>query len=146
MKLVVPAITFFIAVAMAATAGLQMARPIATSPWLMPLIVTIAMAIVSAAIFAAEYQQRASQPSTSDSAPDAAGRASPLRVASWLALSAGYAVATPIVGFEWATGVFLVFALKAFGGASWRTALPIALAMALLLPMVFRRVFFTLVP
>ena len=148
MTLLVPAFVFVIAIAMAATAVVQVAPPLVTSAWLFPLFVSAAMAILSGVLLVGEVAQRrrtvaaASVPAASTDIV----RATPARVAGWLALSAGYAIATPQVGFEWATSVFLIFALKVFGGASWRVTLPIAAAMALLLPVIFRRVFFTLVP
>lgn len=147
MALITPAFVFVIAIAMAVTAAVQVAPPLTTSAWLFPLFVSAAMAIVSAVLFVGEVAQRrrtiaaASVPAASTDV-----RATPARVAGWLALSAGYAIATPQVGFEWATGVFLIFALKVFGGASWRVTLPVAATIALLLPVIFRRVFFTLVP
>jgi hypothetical protein len=148
MALITPALVFVIAIAMAVTAAVQVAPPLTTSAWLFPLFVSAAMAIVSAVLFVGEVAQRrrtvaaASVPAASTDIV----RATPARVAGWLALSAGYAIATPQVGFEWATGVFLIFALKVFGGASWRVTLPVAATIALLLPVIFRRVFFTLVP
>jgi hypothetical protein len=146
MSLIVPLLIFVIAVALALMAGARISAPLATSAWLMPLVVTSAMALVSAAIVIREILERraavASAAGTTADAPYTTGA----WVAGWIALSAGYATVTPLVGFEWSTVVFLVVALKVFGGASWRLTLAVAVAMALVVPLVFRRLFFTLVP
>jgi hypothetical protein len=148
MSLIAPSAVFLVAVAMAAVAGARMTAPISTSAWLMPLIVTIAMAIVSAVIVIGEVMHRTAAAWTTEGpqADASLATSTPLRIAGWLALSGGYAVVTPMVGFEWATGIFLVLALKVFGGASWRITVPVAVGMALLVPLIFRRVFYTLVP
>jgi hypothetical protein len=145
-SLIVPALVFVIAVAMGATAGARIVPPFATSAWLMPLFVSVAMALVSAALVIGEIvSRRAVSAGRAPTAAEAA-RSTPGRVASWIALSAGYAIVTPQIGFEWATVVFLILALKVFSGASWRLTLPVAAVMALLVPLIFRHVFSALVP
>jgi hypothetical protein len=145
-SLIVPALVFVIAVAMGATAGARIVPPFATSAWLMPLFVSVAMALVSAALVIGEIvSRRAVSAGRAPTAAEAA-RSTPARVASWIALSAGYAIVTPQIGFEWATVVFLILALKVFSGASWRLTLPVAAVMALLVPLIFRHVFSALVP
>jgi hypothetical protein len=148
MALITPAFVFVIAIAMCATAAVQLTPPLVTSAWLFPLFISAAMAIVSAVLLVGEVAQRRAIAAESGppGAPTDTGRATPARVTGWLALSAGYAIVTPQVGFEWATAVFLVFALKVFGGASWRLTLPVALGMAMVVPLIFRHVFSALVP
>ena len=146
MPLIVPALVFVIAVAMGATAAARIVPPYATSGWLMPLFVSAAMALVSAALVVREIVSRkAVLAGLAPTATDAT-KSTPGRVAGWIALSAGYAIVTPQVGFEWATVVFLILALKLFGGASWRLTLVVAVAMAFLVPLIFRHVFSALVP
>ena len=146
MSLIVPIVVFAIAVAMGATAGARIAPPYATSAWLLPLFVSIAMALVAAVLVIGEIVQKAATAWASPDAPAETARSTPARIVGWLALSAGYALVTPKVGFEWATVAFLILALKAFGGASWRLTLAIAVTMALMVPLVFRHVFSALVP
>jgi hypothetical protein len=146
-SLIVPALIFVIAVAMGTAAGTRIAPPFGTSAWLMPVVVSVAMALVSAALVIGEIVLRNASPvGNVPSVAEAATKSTPARVAGWVALSAGYAIVTPQVGFEWATLIFLILALKVFGGAPWRLTLPVAVAMALLVPLVFRRVFSALVP
>jgi hypothetical protein len=145
-SLIVPALVFVIAVAMSAIAAARIAAPFATSAWLMPLVVSMAMAIVSAVLVIGDIVSRRALAAGHASSAVEAARSTPARVAGWIALSAGYAIVTPQVGFEAATVVFLVLALKVFGGASWRLTLPVAVAMAFVVPFVFRQVFSALVP
>jgi hypothetical protein len=146
MPLIVPALVFVVAVAMGTTATGRIMPPYATSGWLMPLLVSVAMALVAAALVIREIVSRRAVPAGSAPAAIDPAKSTPWRVAGWIALSAGYAIATPQVGFGWATVVFLILALRVFGGASWRLALPVAAAMAILVPLIFRHVFSALVP
>lgn len=140
----VPAAICLVAAALAGMAAWQLRPPVATSAWLMPLIVMTAMTAVSAWIAVAELVKRSfSADRDSHGFP---ASTTPLRVAGWLGLSFGYAALTPFVGFEWATGVFLLVALIIFGKADWRLAALVAISMAFLIPLIFRNVFFTLVP
>jgi hypothetical protein len=144
--LIVPALVFVIAVAMGATAAARIAPPFATSAWLMPLFVSMTMALVSVALVVGEIVSRRAVAVGRAPPTVEAAKSTPARVAGWIALSAGYAVVTPQVGFEAATVVFLILALKVFGGASWRQTLLVAVAMAFLVPLIFRHVFSALVP
>lgn len=147
MALIVEALAFVVAVAIAVTAVVQMSGPISTSPWLMPLLVGVAMAVVSGALAVPEIRaRRLAVPAPPPGADEEQVHPGVPRVAGWLALSAGYAIAVPLTGFEWATIVFLVIALRLFGAAGWKTVVAVSLAVALLIPLVFRHVFFTLVP
>jgi len=145
-SLIVPALVLVIAVAMGAIASARIVPPFATSAWLMPLFVSVAMVLVSAALVIGEIVSRRAVLAGRASIAAEAAKSTPVRVAGWIALSAGYAIVTPHIGFEWATVVFLMLALKMFGGTSWRLALLVAVAMALLMPLIFRHVFSALVP
>jgi hypothetical protein len=145
-SLIVSTLVLVIAVAMGATAGARIVPPFATSAWLMPLFVSVAMALVSAVLVIGEIVSRRAAPAGRTPTAAAAAKSTPARVAGWIALSAGYAFVTPHIGFEWATVVFLIIALKVFGGTSWRLTLLVAVAMALLTPLIFRHVFSALVP
>jgi hypothetical protein len=145
-SLIVPALVLVIAVAMGATAGARIVPPFATSAWLMPLFVSAVMALVSAALVISEIVLRRTVPAGRAPTAVEAAKSTPARVAGWIVLSAGYAIVTPQIGFEWATVVFLILALKVFSGASWRLTLPVAAVMALLVPLIFRHVFSALVP
>lgn len=145
MAFLVEAVVLLIAVGMTVSAALQIAPPYLTSAWLLPLIVGSVMCVLSATLVAAEAKRFAA------AAPRASARRlvmSPLgaRMAGWLALSVGYGIATPIVGYEWATLAFLACALSIFARLEWWLTAIIAAGFALVVPFVFRNLFFTLVP
>jgi hypothetical protein len=121
--------------------------PIVTSPGILPLIVSVAMAAIAGALLVAELIRgdvSVSRFTAVMRSPEFRQRAS--RAVGWLSLATLYAVATPVFGFTWATLVFLAIALTAFARlAWWRTAI-IAVAMATLIPIAFRYLFFTVVP
>jgi hypothetical protein len=144
MALFVEAVVLLLATAMAFTAGTRIAQPIGLSPWLMPLVVGSITAIVTAIVLVSEIRQRirdkTSPQQTTSESPTV------VRVAGWLLLTTVYAVATPIFGFEWSTVVFLLIALQIFGNANLWTTVGTAIAVAGVLPLVFRHVFHAIVP
>ncbi len=128
--------------------AIRLGHPVAVSPWLFPLIVSSAIAMVSIALLVGEVRGRLrarAQPSETDTFP-LLPRSTPARVVGWLALSGGYGIATPLIGFEWATTIFLPVALRTFSGASWVWTISLTAGMALVLPLVFRYWFQSLVP
>jgi hypothetical protein len=138
----------FSALGMGAMAATRLAAPVATSPWIVPLILSSAIALVSLALLIGEvrdrHRRRAKRTET-DVVPQLP-RSTRTRVVGWLALSGGYGVVAPLIGFEWATAIFLPLALRTFSRASWAWTIGLTAGMALLLPLVFRYVFQSLVP
>ncbi|MGH8612360.1 MAG: tripartite tricarboxylate transporter TctB family protein [Gammaproteobacteria bacterium] len=148
MASIIEIVALFVALGMGAMAATRLADPVATSPWIVPLIVSSAIALVSIALLIGEVRDRLKRRAKRLGA-DAVlllPRSTPMRVAGWLALSSGYGVATPLIGFEWATAIFLPVALRTFGRPSWAWTIGLTAGMALLLPLVFRYVFQSLVP
>jgi hypothetical protein len=143
---------FVAAVAMMAASFRLLDGKLATSAGLFPLIVSAAMIVVSALILIGDVRRlRHSEVSGSvheAPAPETltGERAQFKLLAGWIALASAYAIATPLVGFEVATFVMLTAALKVFGKASWPIVLTVPIAVALILPFVFRYVFHTLIP
>ena len=149
MAIAVEAVFLLIGAAMVLSSLTNMVAPASTSPWLMPLLIGAGIVVVSLALLASEFVGRRTVAVASDDIP-ADGtdfrQSSALTVVTWLALSAGYAVITPQIGFEITTFVFLVIALKLFGKTSWRVILLSAAGISIVLPQVFRHLFYTLVP
>lgn len=148
MAFVIEIVALVVALAMGAMAAIRLAAPVATSPWIVPLILSTAIALVSIALLVAEVRdwlkRRAERPRAD--AVLVLGKSTPARVAGWLALSGGYGVATPLIGFEWATAIFLPVALRTFSSASWPLTIGLTAGMGILLPLTFRYVFQSLVP
>lgn len=145
-----PTVAFVIllgALAMAFQSVGYLTTPVATSPGILPLIVSIAAAAIAALLLVLEFIRGDISLARFQSAwGSAAFRQQAARAAGWLSLAAIYAIATPAVGFTWATVAFLGIALTVFARlAWWRTAI-IAVAMATLIPIAFRYLFFTIVP
>lgn len=133
---------------MGAMAATRLADPVATSPWIVPLILSAAIALVSIVLLIGEvreWRQRRTKRHGADVVQKLPG-STRTRVVGWLALSGGYGVVTPLIGFEWATAVFLPLALRTFSRASWAWTIGLTAGMALLLPLIFRYVFQSLVP
>lgn len=145
---IIEIVALFVALGMGAMAATRLANPVATSPWLVPLIVSSAIVLVSIALLIGEVRdwlkRRAERPGAE--AVLQPPRSTPARVAGWLALSSGYGVATPLIGFEWATAIFLPVALRTFSHASWPLTIGLTAGMGILLPLVFRHVFQSLIP
>lgn len=129
-------------------AATRLAAPVATSPWIVPLIVCSAIVLVSIALLAEEVRDWLKKHAARHAADSVLPppRSTPARVAGWLALSGGYGVATPSIGFEWATAIFLPVALRTFSRASWPLTIGLTACMGILLPLVFRYVFHSLIP
>ena len=148
MAFIIEVVALFGALGMGAMAATRLADPVATSPWIVPLIVSSAIVLVSVALLIGEVRERLKRRAERPAA-DAVlllPRSTPARVAGWLALSGGYGVATPLIGFEWATAIFLPLALRTFGRASWPLTIGLTAGMAILLPLAFRYVFQSLIP
>jgi hypothetical protein len=145
---IIEIVALLAALGVGAIAATRLAAPVATSPWIVPLIVCSGIVLVSIALLVAEVRhwpkKRAARPAA-DAVPPPP-RSTPARVAGWLALSGGYGVATPLIGFEWATAIFLPVALRTFSRASWPLTIGLTAGMGILLPLVFRYVFQSLVP
>jgi hypothetical protein len=145
---IIEIVALLAALGVGAIAVTRLVHPVATSPWIVPLIVCSAIVLVSIALLVAEVRDWLKKPATrptADSVPPPP-RSTPARVASWLALSGGYGVATPLIGFEWATAIFLPVALRSFSRASWPLTIGLTAGMGILLPLFFRYVFHSLVP
>ena len=147
MAAIVELVILVVAVAMAIQSIGYLTTPIVTSPGILPLIVSAAMATIAGALLAAEFARgdaSVSRLSGCMRSPEFRQRAT--RATGWLMLATLYSVATPIVGFTWSTIVFLAIALTIFGRLVWwRTAIS-AIAMATLIPIAFRTLFHTIVP
>ena len=148
MAFVVEIVALVVALGMGAMAATRLAAPVATSPWIVPLILSTAIVLVSIALLVAEardwLKKHAERPGAD--AVLQLPRSTPARVAGWLALSSGYGVTTPLIGFEWATAIFLPVALRTFSSASWPLTIGLTAGMGILLPLTFRYVFQSLVP
>jgi hypothetical protein len=145
---IIEIVALFVALGMGAMAATRLADPVATSPWIVPLIVSSAIVLVSIALLIGEVRDRLKRRAERPGA-DAVlllPRSTPARVAGWLALSSGYGVATPLIGFEWATAIFLPVALRTFSRASWPLTIGLTAGMGILLPLAFRYVFQSLIP
>jgi hypothetical protein len=149
MALAVELVSLLLGAAMVASSLVYMAAPASTSPWLMPLLVGGGIVVVSAVLLASDLFGR-SRAVAADAEIPADGtdfsQSTILTVLIWLALSTGYALVTPLAGFELTTFVFLIIALKIFGRTSWPVILLSAAGVAIVLPLVFRHLFYTLVP
>jgi len=145
---VIEIVALVVALGMGAMAATRLAAPVATSPWIVPLILSTAIVLVSIALLVAEardwLKKHAEHPGAD--AVLQLPRSTPARVAGWLALSSGYGVTTPLIGFEWATAIFLPVALRTFSSASWPLTIGLTAGMGILLPLTFRYVFQSLVP
>jgi hypothetical protein len=149
MALAVEVISLLLGAAMVASSLAYMTAPASTSPWLMPLLVGSGIVVVSLALLASEFVGRRAGMAALNAIPADGtdfSQSTPLIVITWLVLSTGYALIVPLIGFELTTFVFLVIALKLFGRTSWRVILLSAAAVSLVLPLVFRHLFYTLVP
>lgn len=122
--------------------------PLSTSAGLFPLIVAIAILVVAGLVIMGDVRRlrSATGPDGPASETLTGDRRDFKRLAAWTTLSILYAVATPMVGFEIATFVMLTVALKFFGKASWPVVATVPIAVALILPFVFRHLFHTLIP
>jgi len=121
--------------------------PIVTSPGILPLIVSVAMAAIAGVLLIAELVRgEASLPRFKACLTSSDFRMRAATAAGWLSLAASYAVATPVVGFMWATLAFLAIALTAFARLAWWKTAIIAVAIATLIPIAFRSLFHTIVP
>ena len=148
MAFVIEIVALVVALGMGAMAATRLAAPVATSPWIVPLILSTAIVLVSIALLVVEARDWLKKHAEHPGA-DAAlqlPRSTPARVAGWLALSSGYGVTTPLIGFEWATAIFLPVALRTFSSASWPLTIGLTAGMGILLPLTFRYVFQSLVP
>lgn len=145
MALLVEAVILLIAIGMTASAALQIVPPYLTSAWLLPLVIGSFMCLLSGLLVAAEAK-RFLPAVRSHSARRVVFSRLGAKITGWLALSVGYGVATPVVGFEWATMAFLGCALSVFSRLRWWLIAIIAVGFAIVVPMIFRNVFFTLVP
>lgn len=133
--------------AMGANASSKLAPPMLASPWLLPLIVSVIMSLIAVALIIGEFAER--RRAAASPARQLAQDAEPSPgycMVGWLGLCATYSIATPWIGFEWATLAFMPLALCLFGRASWPVIAALTLAISLLLPLVFRHVFQSLVP
>lgn len=147
MSVFVQAIIFVVASLMAIQSVLYLREPIITSPGILPLVVSVAAALLAGALLVGDFLSGAVSlrrirrmfvgPSIRDRA---------MRTTGWLVLASGYAVATPVVGFMLATLVFLLIALVVFARLVWWQAAIAAIAIATIVPLVFRYVFFAIVP
>lgn len=148
MAFIIEIVALFAALGMGAMAATRLAAPVATSPWIVPLILSTAILLVSIALLVVEardwLEKHAERPGAV--AVLQLPRSTPARVAGWLALSSGYGVTTPLIGFEWATAIFLPVALRTFSSASWPLTIGLTAGMGILLPLAFRYVFQSLVP
>ena len=148
MAFVIEIVALLAALGMGAMAATRLAAPVATSPWIVPLILSTAIVLVSIALLVVEardwLKKHAERPGAD--AVLQLPRSTPARVAGWLALSSGYGVTTPLIGFEWATAIFLPVALRTFSSASWPLTIGLTAGMGILLPLTFRYVFQSLVP
>ena len=145
---IIEIVALFAALGVGTMAATRLAHPVATSPWIVPLILSSAIVLVSIALLVVEVRdwlkRRAARPAAD--AVRSLPKSTPARVAGWLALSGGYGVATPVIGFEWATAIFLPVALRTFSRASWPLTIGLTAGMGILLPLVFRHVFQSLIP
>lgn len=147
MTILVLLVIFFGALFMATETIGYLTQPIVTSPGILPLLVFGAAAAISGVMLILEFMRGNASTSRGLEALKSPGfRRHAAKSIGWLGLASGYAVATPVVGFTWATIVFLGIALPLFGRLVWwRTAI-VAMAMAVLAPIAFRQLFFTIVP
>jgi hypothetical protein len=147
-SLVVVSGIFVAALAMLIASLRLFGGPLSTSAGLFPLIVAVATLLVAGLVIIGDVHRlrNASGPGTPAPETLSGDRRDFKLLAAWVALAALYAIATPIVGFEIATFVMLAVALKVFGKASWLVIATVPLAIALILPFVFRHVFHTLIP
>lgn len=137
------------------SAGLTMASAeIMTSSGLLPLLITAVISTLCIVILLQDLTARrrisraSGEPPVAGPPPETliGGPAEFRRLGLWLLLSSGYALLTPVLGYETATAIALAIALFTFGKASWPVVLAVTAGVTLLLPMIFRHVFFTLVP
>jgi hypothetical protein len=147
-SLIVVSIIFIGALAMTIESVRLLQGPLSTSAGLFPLIVSVAMLLVAGLVIIGDVRRLRSATGSDGSAPETltGNRREFKLLAAWVALGTFYALATPAVGFEIATFVMLAVALKFFGKASWPVIATVPIAVALILPFVFRHVFHTLIP
>jgi hypothetical protein len=147
MAALVEFVILVLAVAMAIQSTGYLATPIITSPGILPLIVSVAMAFIAGTLLITELVHgNASFSRLKSCLGSPVFRESAARAAGWLTLATLYAVATPVIGFVWATLAFLAIALTAFARLIWWKTAIIAVAMATLIPLAFRSLFHTIVP
>jgi len=134
-------------IAMAIQSVGYLTTPVITSPGILPLIVSVAMAAIAGVLLIVELiRGGASVPRLKACLISADFRLHAVKAAGWLSLATGYAMATPVVGFMWATLAFLAIALIAFARLAWWKTAIIAVAIATLIPFAFRSLFHTIVP
>lgn len=147
MAAIVELVILVVSIAMAIQSIGYLTTPVVTSPGILPLIVSTAMALIAGSLLLGEFMRGDASVTRLSSclrSPDFRRRA--MRAMGWLGLATLYALATPVVGFAWSTFAFLIIALTAFAKlAWWRTAI-VAVVMATLIPIAFRYLFFTIVP
>lgn len=134
-------------IAMAIQSVGYLAPPIVTSPGILPLIVSVVMASIAGALLVTEIIRGDASLSRLNGclrSQDLRKRAA--KAAGWLTLATLYALATPMIGFMWATLTFLAIALTVFARLAWWKTTIIAVAMATLIPIAFRLLFHTIVP
>jgi hypothetical protein len=135
------------AIVMAIQSVGYLTTPVATSPGILPLIVSVASAAIAAMLLAQEVARGSIAVSRIRSIwRSAVFRQRAASAVGWLTLATVYAIATPVIGFAWATLVFLGIALTVFARVAWWRAAIVAVAMATLIPIAFRYLFFTIVP
>lgn len=147
MTVVVHLVIFLGAIAMAVQSLGYLTAPIVTSPGILPLLVSVAATLIAGMLVVLDVVRgNISIARIKMSLRSPAFRDRAVRAAGWLSLATAYAIATPFIGFTWATLAFLGAALTLFARlAWWRTAI-VAVAMATLIPIAFRYLFFTIVP
>ena len=147
MAVVVQAIIFVAASLMAIQSAYYLREPIVTSPGILPLVVSVAAATIAGFLLVADFLGgRVSLVPLRRMLTLQESRTKAARTAGWLGLASAYAITTPVIGFTWATMGFLVIALKVFARLAWMRTVVIAVAIATIVPLFFRYVFFSLVP
>lgn len=147
MSIAVEAIILVVALAMAVQSVAYLREPLISSPGILPLFVAIVIVSMTLSLLVSDLRKEGFRLDKLRSAFRLGGtRDTVLRVLGWLALSVGYAVATPLTGFEWATASFLLAALYLYARLAWWKILTTAAGIALGIPLVFRYVFHTIIP
>jgi hypothetical protein len=147
MAVVVQLVIFLGAIGMAIQSIGYLTTPIVTSPGIMPLLVSTAGALIAGMLLVLDVVRgNISATRIRESLQSSEFRVRAAKATGWLFLATTYAVATPFVGFTWATLAFLGIALTIFARLSWWRTTFVAMAMATLVPITFRHLFFTIVP
>lgn len=147
MSFIVQAVILLAASVMAVQSVAYLKPPIVTSPGILPLLISVAAALMAGALMVADLARGTVRPrAMAELWRNPQTRRTALRTSAWLALATGYAVLTPVIGFTWATLAFLLVALRMFGELAWWRVAAIAVPVAVVVPLVFRHVFFTIVP